>query len=237
MLTHLDKHVGEILTKLQTLGLLENTIIFFAGDNGYSEYGYFGRKPWTDDPVFHNKGPWRAGKFICQEGGLRVPFFAYWQNKIKSRDSDHICALYDFLETAADLAGTLSDSSTDGISLVPELESRPDKQPQHEYLYFESGSMNPHGQAVRMGPWKAYREHPEKPTELYSIETDVKCEINVADRYPDIVDKIEQIFTTARKDSKWYINPGENAEEIQAKKHRAEQQGSMQVPTRANSKF
>ncbi len=121
MMTHLDRSVGNIVTLLEELKIRENTIIFFAGDNGYSQYGYFRQKQrWSDDPLFHNKGPWRGGKFANREGGVRVPFFVNWPGKIASGESSHICALYDFLATAAYLAGTKVPKN-DGISLLPTL--------------------------------------------------------------------------------------------------------------------
>jgi len=75
MVSWLDQCVGDIVALLRELNLEQQTIICFASDNGYSQWGYFGRKPWTDDPLFANKGPWPGGKFALYEGGCRVPFF------------------------------------------------------------------------------------------------------------------------------------------------------------------
>jgi len=237
MMTYLDNGVGNILRLLKELEIDKNTVIFFAGDNGYSEWGYFGRKAWLDDPLFHNKGPWRGGKFITMEGGVRVPFFVYWPEHIQPRESDHICALYDFLATAADLAGIREVPENDGITLVPELENLPRKQKKHEYLYWENGTHNPHGQAVRMGKWRGYRSSPDKPVELYLIDQDSASSHNVADEHPDVVRKIETIFKKAHRDSKWYINPGDDKECIKRKKEEAIKSKTMQVSTKANSTF
>ena len=58
--------------------------------------------------MFKNKGPWPKGKFAStHEGGVRVPFFVYWKDKIKAGENDHICILYDVLATSADLAGLM----------------------------------------------------------------------------------------------------------------------------------
>ena len=103
MLDHLDRGVGSMFDLLEQLEILDNTVIFFAGDNGYSHWGYFGRQLHDDDSLFKNKGPWPKGKFAStHEGGVRVPFFVYWKDKIKAGENDHICALYDLLATAAD---------------------------------------------------------------------------------------------------------------------------------------
>ena len=72
MLNHLDSGVGSMVDLLEQLEILDNTIIFFAGDNGYSHWGYFGRPLHKDDPLFKNKGPWPKGsslqpmKVVCE---------------------------------------------------------------------------------------------------------------------------------------------------------------------------
>jgi arylsulfatase A-like enzyme len=225
MVRHLDTNVGMMVSLLKQLDIYDDTIILFAGDNGYSQWGYFARPAWEDDPLFRNKGPWRAGKFISQEGGVRVPFFVHWPKRIPARASDHICALYDVLPTLADLAGVKVRHKVDGISFVPELQNTPNAQESHRYLYWEGGTRSRHAQAARMGPWKGYREHPEKATELYRIESDIACEKDVATLHPDIVKEIEAIFDEAHEDSLYYINPGESDEEVALKTEKAPPMG------------
>ena len=237
MVTHMDRSVGAILDELDRQGIADNTILLFAGDNGYSAWGYFARPAWDDDPLFNNKGPWDAGKFICRDGGVRVPFFAYWPDRIRAGRSPHICALYDVLETVADLAGVSPEKPTDGISLVPVLEGRNGEQPKHAYLYWENGSMGQHAQAVRMDRWFLFRSHPTKEVELYDVERDRACQKNVSDQHPEVMKKMLQIIAEAHTDSEWYVNPGEPPEVTRAKKERAQKEGSLQTPTRANSKY
>lgn len=232
MVSHLDRSIGTILARLQKYHLLEETIIFFAGDNGYSQYGYFGRPRWQNDPFFRNKGPWRGGKSIAYDGGLRVPLFVHWSGHIEPSRSDHICAFYDFLATAGDLAG-VQPPDTDGISLVPELEGKRKAQKHHEYLYWE----NIHEQAVRLGPWHAFRINPAERVELYRIEDDPGCEKNLAAEVPQVVRRIKEIFNKAHVDSDWYINPGESEESIEAKKRRTADLNQLQLPVAANTTF
>jgi arylsulfatase A-like enzyme len=71
-----------MLDLLKKLKIEDNTIIVFASDDGYSAWGYFGRKKWDDDEFFKNKGPYYGGKFSIYEGGLRVPTFIKWNNRI-----------------------------------------------------------------------------------------------------------------------------------------------------------
>ena len=237
MMTHLDRGVGRMTALLEELDLLDNTIIFFAGDNGYSQWGYFGRRAHEDDPLFKNKGPWPKGKFTCtHEGGVRVPFFAYWKGKIEAGESDHVCALYDFLATAAGLAG-VTPPETDGVSLVPTLLGKQGQQQKHRYLYWENGSKSRHAQSVRMDGWWAYRAHPSEPVELYDINRDLACESNVAEDHSNVVKRVVQIFGEARTDSRWYVNPGESKESVAAKKQQAEAAGEMQDAVGANTMF
>ncbi len=237
MVTHMDNGVGRMVSLLEKLQILNNTVIFFAGDNGYSHWGYFGRKAFSDDPLFKNKGPWPKGKFTCShEGGLRVPFFVYWKGRIRPKETDHICALYDILETAADLAGG-DPPETDGISLVPILLGTPDEQEKHRYLYWENGTRSPHAQSVRLDQWWAYRSHPSVPIKLYDITKDINCRKDLSKKNPDVVETIRQIFVEAHTDSKWYINPGESRKQTAAKRQEAVDAKSMQNPTKANSEY
>ncbi|MGB1937231.1 MAG: sulfatase, partial [Akkermansiaceae bacterium] len=170
------------------------------------------------------------------EGGVRVPFFVYWKDKIKAGENDHLCALYDVLATAADLAGVMPPK-TDGISFAQTLLARTDEQLSHEYLYWENGTYSPHAQSVRMNQWWAYREHPSKPVMLYDISQDIDCRNDVAKDHPDLINRIKQIFTEAHTDSEWYVNPGESKTQIAAKRKKAFASGGMQRPTGANTTY
>ncbi len=223
MVTHMDESVGRIVSLLEELGIDEDTVVFFAGDNGYSHWGYMARRRWLDDPFFHNRGPWRGGKFISMEGGLRVPFFVRWPGKVTPGDCDHVCAFWDFLPTAAELAGVEPPEGIDGISMLPVLTGRPQDQKQHEYLYWE----NAHVQAARKGRYRAFRAHPSKPMEVFDIVADVGSTKSIAGERPDLVREFERIFQEARTETEWYINPGETKAQIAAKRKRAADTGQM----------
>jgi len=236
MIRRLDRFTGQLTGLLKQLGVYENTIIFFASDNGYSQCGYFGRgnarTNWPDDPFFRNKGPFRGGKFSALEGGIRVPFFVHWAGKIRPAISAEPVWLVDIFPTVAELAGVTIHHRIDGLSLVPVLENRPCDFPRRPYMYWEKRDE----QAVRMGPWKAYRPHPSKPVELFLIGEDTYCDRNLAAFYPNVVRRIETIMSQARVDHPWYHNPGETKQQDQAKRNKAERLGQLQVSTRANMK-
>jgi arylsulfatase A-like enzyme len=234
MIEWLDRCAGEIVGLLRELDLEKDTAVFFASDNGYSQWGYFARKAWDDDPLFANKGPWPGGKFALYEGGCRVPLLVSWPGRIRGRQSEHLTALYDFLPTAAELAG-VSPPACDGISLVPELLGEPASQKKHEYLYWENGSRLPHAQAARFGPWYAVREHPDKPVHLFDVEKDPACEKDRAAERPELIERARAIFVEAHAPSQWYRNPGQSEESFRAKQQLAAKQGTLQPSTRANS--
>lgn len=236
MVEHLDRGVGRMIAQLEAQGQLENTLIFFAGDNGYSQWGYFGRGKHQDDPLFKNKGPWPKGKFTCtHEGGVRVPFFVYWKGRVHAAANDQPCALYDVLATAADLAG-VTPPKTDGLSLLPTLLGKPGKQKKHAYLYWENGGHSQHAQSVRLGDWWASRDHPSQPVSLYDLTKDIQCKQNLAASHPEVVEKVRQIFAEAHTDSEWYRNPGESEASFSAKRKRASLENSMQKGVRANTR-
>jgi arylsulfatase A-like enzyme len=204
MITRLDRGVGRVVQKLRDLGLEDNTLVFFASDNGPHREG--GANP----EFFRSSGPLRGIKRDLYEGGIRVPLLARWPGRIQAGAvSDHVSAFWDFLPTLAELAGAPRPADTDGISLLPTLLGRPEQQRKHEFLYWEfheGGSI----QAVRRGRWKAVRPF-GKRLELYDLQTDRGETRNVADNHPDVVAQIEKYLTTARTESKFWPLKGGKA--------------------------
>src|SRR5205085_8869768 len=131
MITRLDEDVGKLMQKLKELKIDDNTLVFFTSDNGpHSEGG-------VKAEFFQSSGPLRGIKRDMYEGGIRVPMIARWPGKIKAGTvSDQVWAFWDFLPTAADLAGAKAPDGLDGISVAPTLLGR-GEQKQHEALYWE----------------------------------------------------------------------------------------------------
>jgi arylsulfatase A-like enzyme len=210
MMTRLDNHVGKILGLLKKLNIVDNTIIVFASDNGYSAWGYFGRKKWDDDEFFKNKGPYFGGKFSIYEGGLRVPTFIKWNNKIKpGSKSDLQIASWDFFATFADVAGNTRKIETDGISFLPELTGNTDKQKKHKFLYWECSDY----QVALIDKWRVERAHPDSACKVYDNYLDTYSKNNIAAKYPEIIEQAKNIFKQEHVKSKWYQNPGECIED------------------------
>jgi arylsulfatase A-like enzyme len=171
----------------------------FSSDNGPHEES--GVAP----DFFDSNGPLRGIKRDLYEGGIRVPMIARWPGKIESGSvTDHVSAFWDFLPTCAELAGLTPPEGIDGISTVPTLLGRPEKQKKHEFLYWEFHERDGK-QAVRMGDFKAVRlnvhKDPDGPLELYDLKNDIGEEHNIAGQRPDVIAKIEDYLKTARTDA------------------------------------
>ena len=179
MVELLDTHVGQIVQLLEKSGLRKNTLILFAADNGYSEWGYFGRDRWLDDPIFNNKGPWDRGKFIATDGGSRVPLFANWPKVIKPGTSTNTpVALFDIFPTACEVADIPPPDNIDGKSFLSILKGEfPVGEPLHEYLYWENGTSDHDMQSARFRNWFAYRENIESPVKVFDLSKDITCSV------------------------------------------------------------
>jgi arylsulfatase A len=198
MITELDDYVGELLSKLKELGLEKNTIVIFASDNGpHLEGG-------ADPDYFNSNGDLKGYKRDFYEGGIRTPMLVRWPSKVKAgSESDHISAFWDILPTFAEIAGAENPDGIDGISFLPTLLGK--KQKQHEYLYWEFHEQG--GKiAVRMGNWKAVKlnidKTPQGDTELYNLSTDIGETNNIALSNPETVKQMEEIMKKAHTSSK-----------------------------------
>jgi arylsulfatase A-like enzyme len=193
MISRVDQDVGLVLKKLRDLGIDDDTIVFFVSDNGPHKEG-------GSDPAFFNSsGPLRGIKRDLQEGGIRVPMIVRWPGKVAAgRVSGHVWGMWDFLPTAAELAGTTAPAGLDGVSMAPALLGKECREQETLYWEFHEGGFH---QAVRMGDWKGVRHGTKRPLELYDLKNDLGEKTNVADGHPDIVAKIEAYLQKAHTDS------------------------------------
>jgi arylsulfatase len=191
----IDQNIGKLTRHLETLGQLENTVIFFLSDNGAcQEGGATGRfKPeWPKNPPLEStegirqgmawanasNTPFRLYKHFVHEGGACTPMIAYWPKGISRKRNGkfvrQFAYLPDFMATCIELSGAEYPDDVppcEGVSLVPLLEGI--DAPVHRAPIFWEHEGNA---AVRWGKWKLVREY-EKPWELYDISTD-RTEMN-----------------------------------------------------------
>jgi arylsulfatase len=157
MVTH-DEQIGQILKKLDELGIADNTIVMYSTDNGPEN------DTWPDGATT----PFRSQKDTNWEGGWRVPCFMRWPGKIKAGTVlngivSHIDMFPTLLAAAGDadvtqklLKGTkVGDKSfnvhLDGYNMIPYLTGEAKESPRKSLVYFsDDGEL----MAVRMGDWK-----------------------------------------------------------------------------------
>lgn len=231
MITHLDRDIGTLLDRLAQLRLADNTVVFFSSDNGPHKEGG------ADPAFFTSWGKLKGYKRDLTEGGIRVPMIVAWPGHIKAGSvSDHICAFWDFLPTAAQLAGVTPPQGIDGISMVPTLLGE-GKQPEHPFMYWEFHERGSQF-AVRMGDWKAIRYRIGQPLALYNLKTDLHEDHDVAAEHPEVVTKIEEYLKTARTDSTDFPlkKPGKDANWDPAKGPKPRANKNKTTPSSANGK-
>ena len=201
MISRLDGYVGRLLEHLKKTGVDDDTLILFSSDNGpHSEGGY-------DPEMNDSNGPLRGHKRDLYEGGIRVPFIVRWPARVEPRQtSDHVAWFADVMPTFAELAGVAGSKlpKHDGVSVLPTLLGEKQKQPRHQYLYWEFYEQGGK-QAVRAGDWKAVRTPMfTGKTELYDLKADVSETTDVASKHPDVVQKLEAMMQAA------HVPPEEN---------------------------
>ncbi len=129
-----DREVGEVLTKLEEIGELENTLVVVSGDNGM---------------------PFPRSKATLYDLGTRVPLAVRWGNKIKGgRTVEDFVTLCDFAPTFLEAAGLKVGGAMTGNSLVPILLSNKSGQIEIARTHVLTGNEK----HVYLYPSRAYRE-------------------------------------------------------------------------------
>lgn len=183
-----DWSVGRVLDAVRAQGLAERTLVLFVSDNGGT-------------PRARNT-PLRGFKASTLEGGMRVPFIAWWPGKVPAgTESDTIAAMFDILPTFAALAGgkVPADRKLDGVNLWPHLSGAADARPAHETFYYYRGLRL---EAVRHGDWKLQLPpdgNPDAKPKLYNLRTDIGEAADAGGANPAIVEKL-QALVAAQKD-------------------------------------
>ena len=102
MISEVDAQIGRILDALGKKGLLKNTIIVFAGDNGLAagQHGLLGKQNLYDHSV-------------------RIPLIIAGPNVPKNKTANTLCSIHDIFPTLSDLSGINKPLSIEGQSLLP----------------------------------------------------------------------------------------------------------------------
>ncbi len=197
MVTMLDKHVGLIRNKLDELGIAGNTLVIFTSDNGGTKFA----------AKFNSNGAFRGRKRDLYEGGIRVPFVAYWPGRIAhGRISNTPAITYDLMPTFYEIAGLEKPPQIDGVSLLPLFNNT--RKPEDRPLYWEFyEGRNAPLQALRSDEWKMIRFNfldPENEiVELFNLNDDPNETINLTEDNPD---KVSEMIARMNNEHKTYVN-------------------------------
>jgi arylsulfatase A len=191
----LDHNIGRVLDALRRNKQDRNTLIFFSSDNGAARY------------LRHEggaMGTFQNGKGSTWEGGQREPGIAWWPGKIRPGLYRDFATTMDLFPTFASLGGAAlpKDREYDGIDIAPYLfQGKTGREV--EFYYYNQGALR----AVRKGDWKLHVETnstmpaparrpyrvEEKPL-LFNVMEDEGEEWNQADKHPEIVKDLLELF-------------------------------------------
>ncbi|MEM6690930.1 MAG: arylsulfatase [Planctomycetota bacterium] len=198
--SRLDSDIGELLETLRRLGIAENTLVVFGGDNGSS----FDPKSELGKRFNQASNGLRGYKRGMYEGALRQAAIAWWPGTVPAGRVDHQpWAYWDLMPTFVELANAKPPEGyeTSGISLADYF--RGGEAPEREYFYWELHTGRPI-QAARFGNIKAVRKGIKKPIEIYDLSSDPGESSDIASENPKWVERAEEIFVDAhREDPNW----------------------------------
>lgn len=201
MVSHMDAKIGQIVAKLDALGLRDNTLILFTSDNGGAYEA--------------DIGPYKGGKTDLHEGGLRVPLIMNWPGKIPAgRTTDALVHMTDILPTLCAAAGAAIPANTalDGTSLLPHAlggAASADRRTLfwqmdlYRQIQRHYPKPKPYSTEVaRRGPWKLLA-YDGQPVELFNLDADPGEKVNLLAERPEMVRDLGrelQAFLAAPRD-------------------------------------
>ncbi|MFC5051789.1 arylsulfatase [Rubritalea spongiae] len=225
MIDRVDQNIGKLIGKLESLGDLENTLIFFAADNGSSaemaEYRKHieGQRVGDGLPIDKlgcidywaslgsnwanvSNTPLRKAKQSSYEGGTRTPFIAHWPNGIKKAGSinrSFVGHFIDVMPTIVELSGAKYPMEFNNQK-VPAMAGE-SFAPQLEGESNGAGDRAIYwqfgnGSAIRQGKWKAVAE--KSNWALFDMSIDPNETNDLSQQYPEKLESMKQQWT------EWY---------------------------------
>jgi len=205
VLDELDRQLGRLLGALDEMGLREDTVIVFAGDNGPTAWPHYYSKSQADRAAPGLTGGLRGRKWSLYEGGVREPFIVRWPGTIPAGKTNEttVVAGMDLLPSICALAGAKLPAgyTPDGLDMSAAfLGKAAPVRPQP--VMWEYGrhagcfpglkkDKSPH-LAIRDGDWKLLMNADGSDLQLYNLQADVAEQTNVADKHANIVKRLSQ---------------------------------------------
>jgi uncharacterized sulfatase len=178
MIAAMDDGLGRIREKLKAMGVEQNTLIFFIGDNGAP----LKTGAWNGSlnlPLIGEKG-------MLTDGGVRVPFVAAWPGRIPAGQVvEHPVSSLDVAATAVALADQPHDAKLDGVNLMPFLTGENRAAP-HDTLFWRWRSQA----AVLEFPWKLIQLGAHERY-LFNVTTSEGELQNLLPEHPEIASRLE----------------------------------------------
>ncbi len=185
MIENLDDNLGRLLKVLGQYGLRENTVVIFLSDNGPADWRY--------------NGGMRGKKSTVHEGGVRVPFFIRWPERIKSgkviyKNGAHI----DIAPTLLDMCGIKSADHLkfDGVSLLPLLMNDDPEWPDRMIFSY----LHRYQACVRTEQYRLTIDLRKDTYQLFDIIDDPGQRHDLSKRHPELVDQYLKAYQRWRKD-------------------------------------
>lgn len=179
MVSAVDDGVGLLLDKLKSLGIEENTIVFFLSDNG------------GDESKGSDNGVLRGGKSTLFEGGIRVPFAMQWKGTIAPNQKyKHPIIALDIFATVVAQAKVTPKNNIDGVNLIPFLNNEKKEAP-HEFLYWKMFDKNSF--AILNGNVKLF-QNPEGKKILFDLKKDISEKKSLNDSL--VFKKMQAVYNT-----------------------------------------
>ncbi len=174
MVYELDMGVGQLLAKVEELGLADNTVVWFLSDNG-------GMKRTSDNR------PLKGAKGAAYEGGLRVPMVVKWPGKVPDGVVlDEMVTSLDIGATALAMAGgDLKTSGLHGKDIRPYMTQKSSEAPHDVFFWHTAKGEKPEG-VIRVGDFKLLIKAKGK-VELYNLKDDLGETTNLAASQPERV--------------------------------------------------
>lgn len=185
MTEDLDTSIGEVLAKLDELGIADNTYVIFTSDNGHQD--------WNE-----GQEPLRSGKWWVWDGGLRVPLIVRGPGVPKESRSAVNVVGYDWLPTFADLAGAAAyvPQDVDGVSFKTVLLGQAVAESfvnRPIYFHYPHYRVSPPSSAIIEGERKLLHFY-EWPNDdfYYDLKADLGEQSNIATANPEASRRLRQ---------------------------------------------